>query len=155
MAEIDISKVTIEPFTIQYIADVREIHYPLMDGWSMKSLISDIANNSTMSYIALYDNRALGFCSYLVSDDAELLFVCTHQMFREQGIATKLLTETFKLLPENINSIVLEVRSKNEDAIRLYDKLGFKYLGTRKNHYTTPLDDALVMEYTKGVKELN
>ena len=155
MEGFDIDKVTVEPFTIQYIADVREIHYPVLDGWSMKSLISDLANNSTMSYIAVYEGRALGFCSYLVTDDAELQFICTHQMYRRQGICSKLLTETIGKLPPHINSIVLEVRSQNDEAIQLYKKLGFQYLGTRRNFYTTPIDDALVMEYTKGVKELN
>lgn len=149
--------IKIEPFGVKHIEDVTEIHSQVLDGWSMKGLISDIANHSTQSYVATYDGRALAFCSYLVADDAELVFVCTHQSFRGQGIATKLLKNTMEeKLPEHIKSVVLEVRSQNEAAIGLYEKIGFEKLGIRKNFYSTPSDDAVVMEFTKGgAKELN
>lgn len=156
MESLLLKSLKIEPFTIKHIEDVSEIHFQVLDGWSMKSLISDIANSATKSYVAEYDGRALAFCSYLVTDDAELLFICTHPSFRQQGIAKKLLSETMQMLPENIKNIVLEVRSKNESAISLYKSLGFKELGVRKGMYTIPVDDAIVMEYTKGgVKELD
>ena len=151
-----LKSIKITPFTIHHIEDVSEIHFQVLDGWSMKSLISDIANTSTISYVAEYDGRAFAFCSYLVTDDAEVLFVCTHPSYRGHGIATKLLKESMDMLPEHINNVVLEVRSKNEGAIHLYKKLGFKELGVRRGFYTTPADDAIVMEYTKGgVKELD
>ncbi len=155
MEEFDIGQVEIIPFTLKYLEDVREIHYPIMDGWSMKGIISDFANTSTVSCIAVLGGRALGFISYLLGDNAYMQFVCTHQMYRRRGIATKLITQTIEGMPEQINSVVLEVRSRNEEAINLYKKLGFATLGTRKDIYTTPLDDALVMEYTKGVKDLD
>ena len=145
-----LKNIKIAPFGINYIEDVSEIHFQVLDGWSMKGLISDLANSATRSYVAEYDGRALAFCSYLVTDDAELLFVCTHPSYRGQGIATKLLKETMRALPENVNNVVLEVRSRNRDAIKLYTKLGFKKLGVRKGFYTIPADDAEVMEYTKG-----
>lgn len=150
-----IEKLEIVPFTINYIEDVSEMHFQIHDGWSMKSLISDIANTATQSFVAVAGGRAVGFCSYLVTDDAELLFVCTHPSFRKMGIATTLLTETINSLPPKINSVVLEVRSKNLPAISLYEKLKFEKLGVRKNFYSTPTDDAIVMEYTKGGKALN
>lgn len=144
------------PFSIKYIEDVSEIHFQVHDGWSMKSLISDIANTATRSYVAVYGDRALAFCSYLVADDAELLFVCTHPSYRRMGIATKLLEDSLKLLPRNINSVVLEVRSKNRGAQAFYKSMGFNELGLRKGFYSTPADDAIVMEKTRtGVKELD
>lgn len=155
MTNCAIEDLKIVPFTINYIEDVSEMHFQIHDGWSMKSLISDIANTATQSYVAVAGGRAVGFCSYLVTDDAELLFVCTHPSFRKMGIATKLLTETIDSLPPKITSIVLEVRSKNQSAVNLYEKLGFGKLGIRKNFYSTPMDDAIVMEYTKGGKALN
>lgn len=157
MEKILIENITVEPFSIKYVEDVTEIHSNVLDGWSMKSLIGDLANTATHSFVAVYGGRALGFCSYLVVDDAELIFVCTHPSFRGQGIATKLLTDTIvNYIPVGITRIVLEVRSKNDSAIGLYEKLGFVKLGTRKGFYSTPSDDAIVMELDKfGVKELD
>jgi len=152
-----LENITIEPFSIKYVEDVTEIHSHVLDGWSMKSLISDLANTSTHSFVAAYDGRALAFCSYLVADDAELIFVCTHPSFRGQGIATKLLTDTIvNDIHVGITRVVLEVRSRNDSAIGLYEKMGFVKLGTRKGFYSTPADDAIVMELDKfGVKELD
>lgn len=145
-------EIKIEPFSIKHIEDISEIHFQVPDGWSMKSLISDIANTSTKSYVAMRYGRALSFCSYLVTDDAELLFVCTHPIARRHGLAGRLLKETIAMLP--VNSVVLEVRSKNEEAIKMYEGLGFEKLGVRRNFYSTPSDDAIVMEYTKNGKGL-
>ncbi len=156
MENILIQKIEIQPFAVKHVEDVTEIHSQVQDGWSMKSLISDLANSSTQSYVATFDGRAVGFCSYLVTDDAELVFVCTHPSFEKQGIATKLLSETIAAFPEKIKNVVLEVRSHNEKAIGLYNKLGFSKLGIRKGFYSFPSDDAVVMEYVKsGVKELD
>ncbi|MGB3863640.1 MAG: GNAT family N-acetyltransferase, partial [Candidatus Aminicenantaceae bacterium] len=41
--------------------------------------------------------------------------------------------------------VFLEVRPSNLSARSLYNKLGFKVLGTRKDYYQTPLEDALIM----------
>ena len=56
-----LSMTEIKPFGINYIEDVSEIHFQVFDGWSMKSLISDIANSATKSYVAVCSGRALAF----------------------------------------------------------------------------------------------
>ncbi len=156
MENILLNNIKIEPFGVKHIEDVTEIHSQVLDGWSMKSLISDLANTSTQSYVATVDGRALAFCSYQIVDDAELIFVCTNKPYERQGIATLLLTQTINDFPDNIKNVVLEVRSQNEKAISLYNKLGFTKLGIRKGFYSAPADDAVVMEYVKsGVKELD
>ena len=44
-----------------------------------------------------------------------------------------------------IKYITLEVRASNEPAIKLYEKYGFKSLGTRKGYYQNNNEDALIM----------
>ena len=147
---------TIEKFDLKHVEETSEIHSRVSDGWSKNSLVSDIANDSTQSFVAVADGHVAAFCSYLVTDDAELLFVCTHPDKRKQGIAEKLLTESMALLPPAVSSIVLEVRSRNTAALALYNKLGFEKLGVRKNFYSFPKDDAIVMEYNKdSIKAMN
>ncbi len=156
MEKISLEKVIIEPFTINHIEDVTSIHSQVLDGWSMKGLIGDLANDSTKSYVAVYGGKAVAFCSFIATEDAELVFVCTHPLYRQQGIANKLLHDAIVDLPTSVNSIVLEVRSQNAPAINLYTKMGFTTLGKRRGFYSFPEDDAVVMELTKGgVKDLN
>ena len=40
---------------------------------------------------------------------------------------------------------MLEVRDSNEPAISLYEKLGFREVGRRKNYYRNPKEDALIL----------
>ena len=156
MENINIENVTVEPFSINHIEDVTSIHSKVLDGWSMKGLIGDLANQATESYVAVYEGKAVAFCSFIATEDAELLFVCTHPLYRRQGIANKLLYEAIVALPKTVNSIVLEVRSQNEPAIKMYEKMGFVTLGKRRNFYSFPEDDAIVMELIKGgVMDLN
>ena len=39
----------------------------------------------------------------------------------------------------------LEVRVSNASAIHLYEKLGFRAVGIRKNFYDNPKEDAMIM----------
>ena len=39
----------------------------------------------------------------------------------------------------------LEVRASNVGARRLYERLGFYMAGTRRNYYTSPVEDALIL----------
>ena len=150
MENFNIEDIAIQPFTHWYLDDVTDIHTQVLDGWSKAGLEGDIANDTTHSYVAVYKEKAVAFCSFLVVDDAELLFVCTNPDYRKLGIANKLLAESINLLPQGINSVILEVSSQNNAAIKLYEKMGFTTLGKRKKFYSFPEDDAIVMELVKG-----
>ena len=39
----------------------------------------------------------------------------------------------------------LEVRASNVGARRLYERLGFTVSGSRRNYYTNPVEDALIL----------
>ena len=156
MEKINLDEVIIQPFSLKHIEDVTSIHSRVLDGWTMKGLIGDLANDATESYVAVYNEKAVAFCSFIATDDAELVFVCTHSLYRRQGIAYKLLNQAILALPATVNSVVLEVRSQNTPAISLYEKMGFVTLGKRRGFYSFPEDDAIVMELTKGgVKNLD
>jgi ribosomal-protein-alanine N-acetyltransferase len=40
---------------------------------------------------------------------------------------------------------LLEVRAGNREAVALYESLGFRRLGLRREYYREPLEDALVL----------
>ena len=52
----------------------------------------------------------------------------------------------------NLAFLTLEVRASNEPAIALYRKHGFEEAGRRKNYYTKPTEDAIIM--TRHFKRL-
>ncbi len=81
-----------------------------------------------------------------VAGESELLRICVEKNARRGGIGGKLLTEGLKLAKEDgAEKMFLEVRSKNDPAKALYEKAGFKEVGVRKNYYSDPQDDAVIM----------
>lgn len=46
---------------------------------------------------------------------------------------------------EGAATVELEVRSANVAAVRLYEGLGLKKVGSRKDYYREPVDDAVLM----------
>ena len=51
----------------------------------------------------------------------------------------------------NLSFVTLEVRESNDPAKMLYAKHGFEVVGLRKNYYTKPKENAVLMTvYLKG-----
>ena len=66
---------------------------------------------------------------------------------RARALGLSLVNRIISVAKEkNCKIIYLEVRSKNNAAINLYEKCGFIRSGLRKNFYTNPTDDAFIME---------
>lgn len=81
----------------------------------------------------------------IILDTAEVLCVATDEKHRGRGVATSLMnTALCECEKRGIAEINLEVRASN-NAVRLYKKCGFEIVGTRKNYYTAPTEDALLM----------
>ena len=76
-------------------------------------------------------------------DNIDLLSIFVDKNYRYQHIGTNLIN----YLQDNSNNktITLEVSNKNENAILLYKKCGFKVVGIRKKYYID--SDAIVMKW--------
>ena len=90
--------------------------------WSEQGFRDALAMNHVIFLVAEEAGSILGYCGMYMA--LELM-----QQGRKHGISR----------------YVLEVRVSNEPAIRLYQKLGFSVLGTRKNFYEKPSEDAYIM----------
>lgn len=90
----------------------------------------------------------LGFAGILINVDVvEVMNIVVRKNCRRKGIGKKLLEEIIKLSKEtNLDSLILEVNCKNEPAINLYKKNGFKRIGIRKKYYNN-IDDAIIMKF--------
>ena len=87
------------------------------------------------------------FCAFwLVLDEIHINNVAVLPKFRSVGIGTALLrhvlTEARQL---GARRATLEVRASNESARRLYERLGFYVAAIRRNYYTNPVEDALIL----------
>jgi ribosomal-protein-alanine N-acetyltransferase len=93
------------------------------------------------------DCSVAGFCAFwLVLDEIHVNNVAVLPRFRGAGIGSALLqhvlAEAKKL---GARRATLEVRASNAAARRLYERLGFYVAATRRNYYTNPVEDALIL----------
>lgn len=84
-----------------------------------------------------------GFALLRKLDVSELLLIGTAQEARRKGIGQRLLSEA--LSEACGTSVLLEVREHNEPALRLYRRMGFQEYRRRRNYYTAPKEDAVLM----------
>ena len=91
--------------------------------------------------------RVVGFCAFwLVLDEIHINNVAVRPPLRGVGIGSALLHRALAEAKElGARRATLEVRASNEAARRLYERLGFYVAATRRNYYTNPVEDALIL----------
>ncbi len=114
--------------------------------WSENTLL-EAYNSGTKFYVATKNRHLLGYIGInCVLDEGYITNIAVFPNERKKGVATALLERSFSLASDlKLSFISLEVRVSNSNAISLYQKLGFKQEGLRKNFYVSPCEDALIM----------
>ncbi|MDI6783318.1 MAG: ribosomal protein S18-alanine N-acetyltransferase [bacterium] len=81
-----------------------------------------------------------------VLDEAHLGNFAIKPEYRRNHIGSQLLQYIIEMAQKKkVTKITLEVRQSNTTAIELYHRFGFREIAIRRNFYTKPVEDALVM----------
>lgn len=98
------------------------------------------ADNSFI-YAYIIEDKVCGYLMVLDSIDVyEILAIATVEEYRNEGIAQELLDKI------KTKDIFLEVRESNQIAINFYKKNKFKEISVRKNYYSEPNENAIIMK---------
>ena len=118
------------------------------DPWSENSIASELNNALSLWYVALEGDRVAGYIgSQTVMGESDIMNVAVHPDYRRAGIAQALILELMEgLRLRRSRCMLLEVRDSNEPARALYEKLGFREIGRRRNYYRNPREDALILK---------
>ena len=109
--------------------------------WSYKSFLNELNNRVSSNWVYLKNTKVLGYVfGWNIDSDYYINNIAVSPGYRRQGIAVKLLNNIIKLKADNI---YLEVSRVNKKAIALYEKMGFKEDGIRKNYYSDNTDAIL------------
>ena len=104
-------------------------------------LDSLIKADNSFIYTHIIDNKVCGYLMVLDSIDVyEILAIATIKEYRSKGIAQELLDKI------KTKDIFLEVRESNQIAISFYKKNDFKEISIRKNYYSKPNENAIIMK---------
>ncbi len=93
------------------------------------------------------DCPVAAFCAFWrVAEQIHINNLAVLPELRGQGLGSRLLAEVMaESARMGAESATLEVRRSNTAALRLYAKAGFTEAGVRRNYYTQPVEDALVL----------
>jgi len=116
--------------------------------WSKDSFYGELSNDLAHYYSALDpDGNLVGYAgSWRILDEAHITTIAVKPNLMRKKIGEALLNQILKDCYKNeVKYLTLEVRVSNKPAISLYEKYGFKSLGTRKGYYQNNNEDALIM----------
>jgi ribosomal-protein-alanine N-acetyltransferase len=127
------------------IEGIEQRAYPTP--WSRSMFASELSKPTSICLGAFEGEELAGYIITSRYVDAwHVMNVAVDPDRRRRGVATALLERLFDLTRDDERrGYTLEVRLSNEEAIRLYRKLGFEARGVRRGYYTDNREDALIM----------
>ena len=139
---------TIESMTVDDISQVAEIERQIFSiPWSEKAFKDSMESDNTIYIVAKEDNNVAGYAGmYLSFEEGNITNVAVNPSGRRKGIGEKIVRDILnRAYEKGVRDVFLEVRETNSAAIALYEKIGFKEEGIRKNFYEKPKENALIM----------
>ena len=115
--------------------------------WSRSMFASELAKPTSICLGAFEGQDLVGYVVNSRYVDAwHVMNVAVDPGHQRRGVATQLLERLSELTRDDERrGYTLEVRVSNDDAIHLYEKLGFESRGIRRGYYTDNREDALIM----------
>lgn len=122
------------------------------DPWSSQGIRETFHQKNSL-LLGVYEKEALAgyVIVYCVLDEGEIARIAVDVPYRRLGAAGKLFCELeARLCKMGITRILLDVRRGNKPAAAFYRKYGFETDGVRKNFYTDPVEDGVLMSRSLG-----
>ncbi len=119
--------------------------------WTRNMVAAELRGNPFSSFLVA--RKSLGaeilghICYWVLFEELRLMSLAVDPPARRQGIATRLVAHALSAgRAGGCQRAVLEVRSSNHPALRLYERFGFRQVAVRAGYYTQPIEDAVLME---------
>lgn len=128
-----------------------------LSSWSGKDYIEEIGRKDSVFLVVKCDGEPCGFLLarlIMINKNpsqfiAEIYNIAVEKKFRRHKIGSELLNSLITAgKRESLIAIQLEVRKSNIEAIKFYEKHNLIKNGTRKNFYSNPTEDAIIMSRT-------
>ncbi len=127
-------------------AEIEKASIP--DPWSKNSFLQALSNPQAICIVCTGDcGEVDGYAViYFAADEGELVTIAVREECRGRYLGAALLEKGHSLASKKgAASIYLEVRESNMPAQGLYHSFGYEVCGKRKNFYSNPTEDAILM----------
>jgi ribosomal-protein-alanine N-acetyltransferase len=143
------------PDDLEAIVAIERQSY--MFPWSRAVLSAEITSDKEFSYVFvlrlrreshLAPSHIIGYIIFwLVTDEIHILNVAVTPASRGQGYGKQLVRFALDFGKQrNAGRAFLEVRASNQPAQHLYQRMGFRRIGIRKQYYSDNREDAYILE---------
>lgn len=128
------------------IAELEKECFP-KEPWSYAQLVSSFQSDTFFGVIAEDGDEIIGYGGVTIAaDTADVENIAVSGPYRRGGVGSAILSELIKhATDKGADSVFLEVRVSNADAMRLYLKNGFCGVYARNRYYSDG-EDCLVMK---------
>ena len=124
-------------------------HQSFTNPWPRDTLVWELTNSDVTRVYLVRDaeDRAIAFCIvWIIFDELHINTLAVSPGHRRHGLATFLLNEVMvEAAREGARRATLEVRASNAAALELYARLGFRVTAKRRDYYSNPVEDALIL----------
>lgn len=144
---------TLKESEIPLIAEIERRSFS--KPWSEKS-IRESFNNPCCKFYTAKEDKIVGYIGISVAaDEGYILNVAVLPEYRGKGIGKSLVKFLIENYKRELSFLTLEVRPSNSAAVNLYLSLGFNKAGERKNYYSNPTENALLLtKFFNSEKEI-
>ncbi len=127
-----------------HIAEIEKICFS--DPWSLDGIKSRLMSELSLLLLCERDGAVCGYVDVShIPPECEIYRVAVLPEYRRQGIAAALLSAVFDKIKREENTFFLEVRESNSAARGLYASFGFSEIAVRKNYYSCPRENAIIL----------
>lgn len=115
--------------------------------WSLGLFLAECRREDRLYLVALDDATVVGFAGMLfVAGEGHITTIAVHPDRQGDRVGTRLLLALLRGAAQaGVDAVTLEVRASNVAALALYRRFGFAPAGVRKDYYSHPVEDALVL----------
>lgn len=139
----------IRPMQEKDLPRIMEIEHACFPApWALQSFVSELRDNEYARYFCLeYKGKVIGYMGlWFILEEGHITNVAIVPEYQGKRRGEFLMRSVIELMAkEGMERMTLEVRTTNETAQRLYQRLGFLTAGVRKGYYSDNREDALIM----------
>jgi ribosomal-protein-alanine N-acetyltransferase len=149
-----IGDILLEPATHQDLDPILDIEQTSSSApWTRKMFETELHENPfgyvtvARTFPGTWQTAVVGFvCFWVVFEELRLMNLAVAGPARRRGVATSLVRHALACgRAHGASRAVLEVRTSNLAARRLYEQAGFRQIALRTNYYSNPQEDAVLM----------
>lgn len=141
-------ELTIIPLQPCHIDDLVQLEQQCFSvPWSRESLASELLNAHAVYWVAQLNGKTAGYLGmHHILDECDITNIAVSPDCRRRGIGSRLVFEAACYgMRVGAKQLFLEVRESNQAAFALYRSFDFVPAGRRKNYYSQPREDAVIM----------